>query len=211
MFARSFILRVEQTGPRMAPGFSVVRVEDDLSKGFRARFVYSMAKKSVFLQFSNQVGARRALNAGPADGEDADDKGARTRTFSQPLVVAIPTNSALRILASLEAPTDAVDFASRQATGVFEPVDSEAYTFKMSGKANMAVEGGAPTEFNFVLEAGHAVILHRFLRQALAETMGFTRDDYNNKQGGNSQQRGGYNKGGNNNNRRRNNNANKQN
>lgn len=203
MLQRTFYFAAAREGQMInrSPGFSIVNVDKaDAAKGFRARFVYSAAKNSVFMQYSNQT----ALPTGTSSSPDEDGK--RTSIFSSNLQVAIPTNAVVRFLTTLEGGNEPVDFASRQASGKFEAVDPASYTFRLSGKSTVAATDNVPTEFAFDIDAGHAIMMHRFFRNSLADSMGFPAAEVdggnrggngssNNNRGGNN--RGNYNRRGN--------------
>lgn len=197
MLKRTFFFLREQQQQQYgrSPGFSIVNVsKDDLTKGFRARFVYSANKNSVFMQYSTQT----ALPDATTSSDNGGNNSKRPNLFSGNLQVAIPTNAVVRFLTTLEGAAEPVDFASRQATGKFEPVDPAQYTFRLSGKSTTAATENTPTEFDINVDAGHAVMMHRFFRHALADSMGFPAPEVD-APGNNNNRRGNANRRNNNN------------
>jgi hypothetical protein len=185
------------------PGFSIVNVDEDITKGYRARFLYATSRDSVFLQYSKQIAP--AMRRGPGDDTNNANSNAGggnnpqdTRTFGRPLAVALPTNAIVRMLSALESATDSVEFTSRTASGTFTRNGESNYIFNMKGKSLVNQnEDTVPTEFDFAIDAGHAIILHRFLSMALSETMGFHPKDHNARlPAGNQAARQEYNAGG---------------
>ena len=201
MLKRTFFFAAGRDMPfaNRSPGFSIVKVDPtDVSKGFRARFVYAASKSSVFMQYSNQT----ALPSATTSSDNAGDNSQRTSIFSNNLQVAIPTNAVVRFLTTLEGGSEPVDFASRQASGKFEAVDADQYTFRLSGKSTTAATDNVPSDFNVDVDAGHAIMMHRFFRNALSDSMGFPAPEVDGDSGNN---RGNNNRRGNNNNRGNNN------
>ena len=169
------------------PGFSIVRVEDDIAKGFRARFMYAQSKNTIFLQYSQQLRPRVATSGkgGDDDGHDQQQQSSNNNNtnnnknlFGRPLVVNLPLSVAVRMLSTLEAPGETTAITSRQASGTFEPDSADEYSFRLALKASGTVPSDVPSEFNFVIDAGHAVVLHRFLRLAFTKMMGFDEDTH---------------------------------
>jgi hypothetical protein len=214
MFTRS---RVMMVGPMLnrTPGFSIVHVDENMDQGYRARFLYATTRNSVFLHFSKQISQKRAPGLSAAGASNVAEGHAATattpgdnRTFGRPLMISIPVNTMVKMLTTLEGGDEPVEFNTRNASGAFQRLPGNNHSFAMRGTSSVNTDAELPTEFNFVIDAGHAMILHRFLNLALSEAMGFNPQEHlerlpsggnasnygnqGNNQGRNQQQ-GGYN------------------
>ena len=143
------------------PGFNLTKVEDDITKGFRAQFQIT-GNGNALLKYSQQTKPRSS---------NPDPK-AREPIFEEKTKILFSAQNVVRMLSVLESSSDSTDYSTRGATGTFSALGKD-YEFRLTGKSTIA----NGTNFDFVLDAGHAVILQRFLTSSLLKSMDFDKDE----------------------------------
>lgn len=145
---------------RLAPGFVLNHINrEDITKGYNARVNYTMAG-NVVIAYAQQI----AEPVKESDGERKD-------LFSKRSVIHLPAVHMARFISVLEGTDSKCTVMSRTTTAEFAPTEGD-HAFALSCTTTSVVDN-EPKDWTLKLDAGNAVMLHRFLVHSLEKSSGF--------------------------------------
>jgi hypothetical protein len=145
------------------PGFDIAKPASSKSDGYKLRVLH--VGNNVIVNFFAQV--RDLEEAGKPDS-------VKEALFSQTKVSTfLPTVYIARFIGVLEGSIDKCVLNSRLTKGTFEAVAGKQHTFSLKCTST-AAQSDAATEWAVELNAGDAVLFHRFLVKSLDANHGFS-------------------------------------
>lgn len=148
------------------PGFTIANVQHTVEGapcGYRLRVSFD-AVGLVTLRYARQIAAIHGTEL---------NRPLPATAFGESMLVKLPPAAVTRFIGVFEGAEEAAEFRSKAMTGTL--VALPVYDFRLSVKLlNQPGATASPSALDVVLDAGHAVMMHRCLSVALNHALGFT-------------------------------------
>lgn len=146
-------------GKQLPPSFDVISFNnDDISQGYLGR---------VSLEEGHVVFSRRQQVRASTSHDDH-----KVNHFDKANVINVPLGTGMytRVQAVLEGYADHAEISTRSTKGKFLP-DEDPHSYKLQCETRL--EGLPPVEWVMNFDAPHALMLNRFISEALKHAQGF--------------------------------------